>query len=137
MIKWTNIETLMKTLQSYSCMEINVVKVRFSMRYSSRTLSNKKFINHSLQLLNTNCLSFPGYEWKHFIIRQKIFEIPPFFQTRPEDLGKNVHACSLRFSALKAGAAFLRLLINRNWKLLNNKNYYNVIKFFLQMAFVT
>ena len=31
----------------------------------------------------------------------KIFEIPPFFQTRPGDLGKNVHACSLRFSALK------------------------------------
>ena len=29
----------------------------------------------------------------------KIFEIPPFFQTRPGDLGKIVHACSLRFSA--------------------------------------
>ena len=98
-IKWTNIETLMKTLQSYSCMEINVVKVRFSMRYSSRTFSNKKFINHSLQLLNTNCLFFPGYEWTHFMIRQKIFEIPPFFQTRPGDLGKNAHACTLRFSA--------------------------------------
>ena len=24
-------------------------------------------------------------------------EIPPFFQTRPRDLGKKVHACSLRF----------------------------------------
>ena len=31
---------------------------------------------------------------------KKIFEIPPFFQTRPGDLGKKVHACSLRFSAL-------------------------------------
>ena len=31
----------------------------------------------------------------------KIFEIPPFFQTRPGDLGKKVHACSVRFSALK------------------------------------
>ena len=31
----------------------------------------------------------------------KKFEIPPFFQTRPGDLGKKVHACSLRFSALK------------------------------------
>ena len=30
----------------------------------------------------------------------KIFEIPPFFQTRPGDLGEKVHACSLRFSAL-------------------------------------
>ena len=32
----------------------------------------------------------------------KIFEIPPFFQTRPGDLGKKVHACSLRFSALNS-----------------------------------
>ena len=31
---------------------------------------------------------------------KKIFEISPFFQTRPGDLGKKVHACSLRFSAL-------------------------------------
>ena len=31
----------------------------------------------------------------------KIFEIPPFFQTRPGDLGKKVHACSIRFSTLK------------------------------------
>ena len=34
----------------------------------------------------------------------KIFEIPLFFQTRPGDLGKKVHACSLRFSALKSKA---------------------------------
>ena len=33
---------------------------------------------------------------------KKIFEIPPFFQTRPGDLGKKVHVCSLRFSALKS-----------------------------------
>ena len=32
----------------------------------------------------------------------KIFEIPPFFQTRPGDLGQKVHACSLRFSALNS-----------------------------------
>ena len=32
----------------------------------------------------------------------KIFEIAPFFQTRPGDLGEKVHACSLRFSALKS-----------------------------------
>ena len=31
----------------------------------------------------------------------KIFEIPPFFQIRPGDLGKKVHTFSLRFSALK------------------------------------
>ena len=33
----------------------------------------------------------------------EVFEIPPFFQTWPGDLGKKVHACSLRFSALKCG----------------------------------
>ena len=32
---------------------------------------------------------------------ETIFEIPLFFETRPGDLGKKVHACSLRFSALK------------------------------------
>ena len=33
---------------------------------------------------------------------KKIFEIPPFFGTRPKKfLGKKVHACSLGFSALK------------------------------------
>ena len=37
------------------------------------------------------------------ILGNKIFEIPPFFQARPGDLGKKVHACSLRFSAPKVG----------------------------------
>ena len=49
----------------------------------------------------------------------KIFEIPPFFQTRPgdlQDLGKKVHACSLRFSALKFGSmpVFNGYVINHN-----------------------
>ena len=35
------------------------------------------------------------------ILGKKIFEIPPFSQTRPGDLGKKVHAYSVRFSALK------------------------------------
>ena len=81
--------------------EIDVVKVRFTMRYSSRKLSNDKVITTacifwrqiacSVQVMSGNIL-FSG---------NKIFEIPPFFQTRPGDLGKKVHACSLRFSALK------------------------------------
>ena len=37
---------------------------------------------------------------------KKIFEIPPIFQTRPGDLGKKVHACSLPFSALNRSALF-------------------------------
>ena len=43
----------------------------------------------------------------------KIFEIPPFFQTRPGDLGKKVHACSLRFSALNIGKHMLGLSLFR------------------------
>ena len=39
----------------------------------------------------------------------EIFEIPPFFQTRPGDLGKIVHARSLCFSALKAAAGEMTL----------------------------
>ena len=46
----------------------------------------------------THCLYFPGYEWKHF-------EIPLFSRTLPGDLGKKVHACSLRFSAVKCKTA--------------------------------
>ena len=41
----------------------------------------------------------------------KILEIPPFFQTRPGDLGEKVHACSLRFSALKLSVTFLLSLV--------------------------
>ena len=36
-------------------------------------------------------------------VMKQVCEIPPFFQTLPGDLGKKVHACSLRFSALKGG----------------------------------
>ena len=44
---------------------VNVVKVRFTMMYSSRKLNNKKLgYNHSLQLLKTNCLFFPRL-WPH------------------------------------------------------------------------
>ena len=38
---------------------------------------------------------------------KKIFEISPFFQTGSGDLGKKVHPCSLRFSALKEADMFI------------------------------
>ena len=45
--------------------EINaVVKVRFTIMYSSRKLNNKVITTLSLQLLKTNCLFFPGL-WPH------------------------------------------------------------------------
>ena len=81
--------------------EINVVKVRFTMRYSSRKLSNDKVITTACNFWRKIACSFQVMRGNILFLGNKIFEIPPFFQTRPGDLGKKVHACSLRFSALK------------------------------------
>ena len=81
--------------------EINVVKVRFTMRYSSRTLSNDKVITTACNFWRQIACSFQVMRGNNLFLGNKIFEIPPFFQTRPGDLGKKFHACSLRFSALK------------------------------------
>ena len=79
---------------------INVVKVRFTMRYSSRKLSNDKVITTACNFWRKIACSFQVTSGNILFLGNKIFEIPPFFQTRPGDLGKKVHACSLRFSAL-------------------------------------
>ena len=83
--------------------EIDVVKVRFIMRYSSRKLSNDKVITTACNFWRQIACSFQVMSGSILFLGNKIFEIPPFFQTRPGDLGKKVHACSLRFSALKTG----------------------------------
>ena len=80
---------------------INVVKVRFTMRYSSGKLSNDKVITTACNFWRQIACSFQVMSGNILFLGNKIFEIPPFFQTRPGDLGKKVHACSLRFSALK------------------------------------
>ena len=82
--------------------EIIVVKVRFTMRYSSRKLRiNDKVITTASNFWRQIACSFQVMSGNILFLGKKIFEIPPFFQTRPGDLGKKVHACSLRFSALK------------------------------------
>ena len=92
--------------RSYACTfpvqreEINVVKVRFTMRYSSRKLSNDKVITTACNFWRQIACSFQVMSGDILFLGKKIFEIPPFFQTRPGDLGKKVHACSLRFSAI-------------------------------------
>ena len=91
--------------------EINVVKVRFTMRYSSRKLSNDKVISTACNFWRQIACSFQVMSLNILFLGNKIFEIPPFFQTRPGDLGKKVHACSLRFSALNPGAR-LDLTVN-------------------------
>ena len=80
--------------------EINVVKVRFTMRYSSRKLSHEKVITTACNFWRQIACSFLVKSGNVLLLGKKIFEIPPIFQTRPGDLGKKVHACSLRFSAL-------------------------------------
>ena len=83
---------------------INVVKVRFTMRFSSRKLSNDKVITPACYFWRQIACSFQVVSGNILFLGNKRFEIPPFFQTRPGDLGKKVHACSLRFSALKTSA---------------------------------
>ena len=81
--------------------EINVVKVRFTMKYSSRKLSIFKVITTACNFWRQITGSFQVMSGNILFLGNKIFEIPPFFQAQPGDLGKKVHACSLRFSALK------------------------------------
>ena len=71
------------------------------MRYSSRKLSNDKVITTAYNFSRQIACSFQVMSGNIIFLGKKIFENPPFFQTRPGDLGKKVHACSLRFSALK------------------------------------
>ena len=93
--------------------EINVVKVRFTMRYSSRKLSNGKVIATACNFWRQIACSFKVMSRNILILGKKIFEIPPFSQTRPGDLGKKVHACSLCFSALKVPMRSLLSAKNR------------------------
>ena len=101
--------------RTYACtfpvqrQEINVAKVRFTMRYSSRKLSNEKVITTACNFWRQIACSFQVMSGNIVFLGNKIFEIPPFFQTRPGDLGKKVHAYSLRFSAKKVD------LTNRGW----------------------
>ena len=68
--------------------EINVVKVRFTMRYSSRKLSNEKVITIACNFWRPIACSFQVMCGNILLLGKKIFEIPPFFRTRPGDLGK-------------------------------------------------
>ena len=81
--------------------EINVVKVRFTIRSSSRKLSNEKVMTTACNVWRQIACFF-WVKRGNVLLLGKIFEIPPFFQTRPGDLGKKEYACSLRFSALKS-----------------------------------
>ena len=89
--------------------EINVVKVRFTVRYSSRKLRNEKVITSACNFWRQISCSFQVMSGNIWFLGKKIFEIPPVFQTRPGDLGEKVHAYSLHFSALNRGSALLKV----------------------------
>ena len=90
------------------------------MRYSSRKLSNDKVITTACNFWRQIACSFQVMSGSILFLGNKIFEIPPVFQTRPGDLGKNVHACSLRFSALNNISTVLSL--GGDWALASNNN---------------
>ena len=87
-------ECILKKNRTYACTfpvqrkEMNVVKVRFTMRYSSRKLSNGKVITTACNFWRQIACSFKFMSRNILILGKKIFEIPPFSQTRPGDLGK-------------------------------------------------
>ena len=82
--------------------EINVVKTRgFTMMYSSRKLSHEKVIARASNFWRQIACSFQVKSGNVLLLGKKVFEIPPFFQTRPRDLDKKVYACLLRASSLK------------------------------------
>ena len=102
--------------------EINVVKVHFTMRYSSRKLSNDKVLTTTCNFWRQIACSFQVMSGNILFLGNKIYEIPPLFQTRPGDLGKKVQACSLRFSALN--------FWNDSWVHFSqfNHNYNKIVK---------
>ena len=86
--------------RTYACTFPVQRKEIFTMRYSSRKLSNDKVITTACNFWRQIACSFQIMSGNILFLGNKIFEIPPFFQTPPGDLGKKVHARSLRFSAL-------------------------------------
>ena len=116
-ILWMNLEKNRTYASTFPVQrkEINFVKVRFNMRYSSRKLSNYKVITTAYNFWKQIAWSFQVMSGNILFLGNKIFEIPPFFQTRPGDLGKKVHACSLRFSALNSQTR--RILVPRATRL--------------------
>ena len=78
-------ECILKKNGTYACTfpvqrkEINVVKVRFTMRYSSRKLSNEKVITIACNSSRQIACSFQVMSGNILFLGKKIFEIPPFF----------------------------------------------------------
>ena len=115
--------------------EIKVVKVRFSMRYSPRKLSHEKVITTAWNFWRQTACSFPVKSGNALLLGKKIFEIPPFFQAWPGDLGKKVQACSLRFSALKSGRDWastqncVSIIFVKLWKVWTLESFQKQVEF--------
>ena len=103
--------------------EINVVKVRFTMRYSSRKLSNDKVITTACNFSRQIACSFQVMSGNIIFLGKKMFENQPFFQTWPGDLGRKVHTCPLRFSALNTLTGLCHRLVPSHHLFILGKEY--------------
>ena len=70
------------------CKEINVVKVRFTMRFSSRRLSNDKVITSACNFWRQIASSFQVMSGNILFLGNKIFEILPFFSNPARGSGQ-------------------------------------------------
>ena len=105
---WTNFVNASWKKRTYACkfrVQRKEINVRFTMRYFPRKLSHEKAITTACNFWRQIDCSFLVKSGNVLLLGKNVFEIPPFFQTRPGDLGEKVHACSLRFSALNVNAA--------------------------------
>ena len=89
-IMWMHLEKN----RTYACTfplqrkEINVVKVRFTMRYSSKKLSNDKLITTTCKFWRQIACSFQVMSGNILFLGKKIFEIPPFFSNPARGSGQ-------------------------------------------------
>ena len=101
------------------CKEIKVVKVRFTMRYSSRKLNNEKVITTTCNFRRQIACTYQVTNGNiSYLGKKKYLKSRHFFKPGQGILVKKVHACSSRFSALKAERAWCAKL---QTKLMNVK----------------
>ena len=81
--------------------EINVVKVRFTMRYSSRKVSNDKVVTTACNFSRQIACSFQVMSGNIIFLGKKIFENPLFFKTRPGDLADTVYVTAKELTGLE------------------------------------
>ena len=102
-ILWMHLEknrTYECTLIFRTTQKINVVKVRFTMRYSSKKLSHEKIISTACNVWRQIACSFVVKSGNVWLLVKKVLKSRHFLNLARGSLGKKVHECSLLFFAL-------------------------------------